>query len=270
MKLKGIIFDVDGTIADTEEIHRQAFNHTFKEFDLDWYWSVEDYHKLLSISGGKERFKKCLKEDHELNSKVENPSFFIKELHKRKSEHYRSLLASDDLQLRPGIIRLISEAQKKNILLGIATSSSTANLATLLRKTLNVNPADIFNAIVSSDLVTDKKPSPIVYQCVLAELGLTPDVCVAIEDTSNGNKAALCSGLRTVITTHAYTVNDDFTGASLVINNLGESDKPFTLAQGNAYSKSYVDLELLDNIVSEKEDIESFDSGIPDVASGIN
>lgn len=267
MKLKGIIFDVDGTIADTEEIHRQAFNHTFKEFDLDWYWSVKDYRKLLSISGGKERFKKCLKEDHELNSKVENPGFFIKELHERKSEYYRSMLASDDLRLRPGIIRLIREAQKNNILLGIATSSSTANLATLLRKTLNVKPEDIFNAIVSSDNVTDKKPSPIAYQCVLAELGLTPDTCIAIEDTSNGNKAALSSGLHTVITTHAYTVNDDFAGASLVINNLGEPDKPFALAQGYAYNKDYVDIELLNTIVSHNDDI---DNEMPDVASNIN
>lgn len=270
MKIKGLIFDVDGTIADTEEIHRQAFNQTFQEFNLSWYWSVEDYHDLLSISGGKERFKKCLNEDIELKNKIENPGIFIQELHRRKSENYRSMLASDDIQLRPGIIRLINEARDKGIQLGIATSSSTANLNTLINKTLDLEPEEIFSAIVSGDIVTDKKPSPVVYQCALAELGLSADVCIAIEDTSNGNQAALNSGLCTIITTHTYTRHDNFDGASLVLDNLGEPDHAFNLTQGYAYGKDLVDIELLDNILTQKEDIEPFEDKMVNAASGIN
>ena len=87
MILKGIIFDVDGTIADTEEIHRQAFNQVFDEFNLDWHWTVEDYHQILSISGGIERFKQCLKEDMNLASSIADPLEFIQKMHQRKSEN---------------------------------------------------------------------------------------------------------------------------------------------------------------------------------------
>ncbi len=250
MKLKGIIFDVDGTIADTEEIHRQAFNQTFDEFNLNWHWSVEDYRKILHISGGKERFKIFLDEDKALKSKIEAPKRFVREMHKRKSQLYRSILKHDDIQLRPGVIRLINEALDKGIQLAVATSSSMANLTTLFNKTLDIEPNELFNSIVTSDTVQDKKPSPAVYQCALSGLGLSADTCVAIEDTQNGNLAALAAGLQTVITTHAYTIDNDFTGASIVTNNLGEPDSPFCLSQGNSFGKSYVDVELLNNIIS--------------------
>ena len=269
MKLKGIILDVDGTIADTEEIHRQAFNQTFEEFDLDWHWSVEDYHELLSISGGKERFKICLKNDKKLKSKVNDPAQFIQKLHQAKSENYRALLSSDGIRLRPGIIRLINEARDKGIQLGIATSSSSSNLATLLKTTLDIEANELFDSIVSCDTVTDKKPSPVVYQCALAGLGLTPDVCVAIEDTRNGNLAALSAGLHTIITTHAYTTDNDFTGASLVLNHLGEPDNVFIADQGYTFDKSYVDIELLNHIISNNND-DALINEIPDIASSIN
>jgi len=250
MKLKGIIFDVDGTIADTEEIHRQAFNKTFHEFDLNWHWSEDDYRKILLISGGKERFRKFLHEDKRLKSRIEDPESFIHELHKHKSEHYRSILKSDDVPLRPGVIRLIHEARDKGIQLGIATSSSMSNLTTLFNNALNIEPNELFNSIVTSDTVQDKKPSPAVYQCVLAGLGLEAETCVAIEDTQNGNLSALAAGLQTIITTHAYTVDNDFTGAAIVADHLGEPDNAFTLLQGTDYDKSFVDIELLNQLIS--------------------
>ncbi len=253
MKLKGIIFDVDGTIADTEEIHRQAFNQTFEEFNINWHWSVDDYRKILFISGGKERFKKFLNEDEALKRKIEDPENFIKELHKRKSENYRSILASENTELRPGILRLINEARDKGIQIGVATSSSMANLTTLFNTTQNIDPSELFNSIVTSDTVQDKKPSPAAYQCVLAGLGLEPEVCIAIEDTQNGNIAALAAGLKTIITTHVYTIDNDFTGASIVVNHLGEPDIPFSLSQGNSFNKTYVDVELLNDLISNKD-----------------
>ncbi len=265
MKLKGIIFDVDGTMADTEEIHRQAFNQTFKEFDLNWHWSKSDYHKLLFISGGKERFKICLNEDKELKSRIQNPGHFIKELHQCKSEHYRAMLASEHTELRPGIERLLNEAKNEGLRLGIATSSCLANLNTLINTTLNIEPKDLFKTIVSSDTVTDKKPSPVVYQCALAGIGLDADECIAIEDTRNGNLAALSAGLKTIITTHAYTIDNDFTDASLVVNHLGEPDKPFNSTQGYTYDKTYVDVELMENIIDDISD-----SHLPKTASNIN
>ena len=257
MKLKGIIFDVDGTIADTEEIHRQAFNETFEEFNLSWHWSVEDYRDILLISGGKERFRKFLNEDPELNNVIEEPESLIQDMHKRKSQLYRKILEDDGIELRPGVIRLIHEAKEKGIKLGIATSSSMANLTTLFYSTMDVEPSELFNSIVTSDTVQDKKPSPAAYECVLSGLGLQAEDCVAIEDTQNGNLAALAAGMKTIITTHAYTIDNDFSGASIVANNLGEPDKAFILSQGNNFDHSYVDIELLNKIICDDGFIES-------------
>ena len=250
MKLKGIIFDVDGTIADTEEIHRQAFNQTFEENKLNWHWSIEDYRKILFISGGKERFRKFLNKDETLKKEVGDPEKFIQKLHKQKSENYRALLKSDGIEFRPGIVRLINEARENKIQLGVATSSSMANLTTLFNKIMNVEPNELFNSIVTSDTVQEKKPSPAAYQCVLAGLGLNADTCIAIEDTQNGNIAALEAGLKTIITTHAYTTDNDFSGASIVLNNLGEPDTPFIKTQGNDFDQSYIDINLLNKILS--------------------
>ena len=257
MKLKGIIFDVDGTIADTEEIHRQAFNQTFEEYNINWHWSVEDYREILLISGGKERFRKFLNEDSQLKSTIEDPENFVLELHKRKSQNYRSILEDDSIELRPGVIRLINEAQENGIKLGVATSSSMANLSSLFYTTMDLEPSELFNSIVTSDTVQEKKPSPAVYECVLAGLGLNAEDCIAIEDTQNGNLAALAAGLKTIITTHAYTIDNNFEGASIVVNNLGEPDKAFTLSQGNNFDHSFVDIELVEKIVSNSDFVEN-------------
>jgi len=245
MKIKGIIFDVDGTIADTEDIHRQAFNKAFSKFDLNWHWSKEKYHELLFISGGKERITRCLAED---NATKKNTGF-IEELHKCKSEYYRSILLSSDISLRPGVKRLITEAKEKNIKIGIATNSSTENLQVLIKKTFKVEPEKLFNTIVTNNIIIDKKPSPEVYYRALKNLELSANKCIAVEDTANGNASAIRAGLRTVITTHAYTADNDFDGASLVLNNLGEPEEGFCVDEKFYCKKNYVDIELLNKII---------------------
>ena len=248
MKLKGVIFDVDGTIADTEEIHRRAFNQAFSDFNLDWHWSKPKYHELLYISGGKERIKLCLERDETIKKDGE----FIKELHKCKSENYRTMLLNSDIKLRPGIQRILNEAKVNKILLGIATNSSTANFTILMQKILGVDPKDFFSTIVTSDIIVDKKPSSEVYIRALSNLELSPDDCIAIEDTTNGNTSALNAGLPTVITTHAYTIDNDFTGSSLVINNLGEPNNKFLSSNDYNCKKGYVDIELLNEIAVDR------------------
>ena len=245
MKLQGIIFDVDGTIADTEDIHRQAFNKAFSKFDLNWHWSKEKYHELLFISGGKERITRCLADD---NATKKNTGF-IEELHKCKSEYYRSILLGSDISLRPGVKRLITEAKEKELKIGIATNSSTENLQALIKKTFKVEPEKLFNTIVTNNIIADKKPSPEVYYRALKNLELSANKCIAVEDTVNGNTSAIRAGLRTVITTHAYTANNDFDGASLVLNNLGEPKDGFCVDEKFYCKKNYVDIELLNTII---------------------
>ncbi len=256
--LKAIIFDVDGTLANTEETHRQSFNSAFTEFGLGYHWSEQEYAELLSISGGRERITAYLKaREFKHKSDPELREFALR-LHQRKSEIYRESLVAGHVGLRNGVMRLITEARQRDVKLGIATATSRSNVETLLQNNLGKDALAQFDAVVTSDIVKDKKPSPAVYQFAIAELGLTPETCIAIEDTTNGNKAARAAGLKTVITTHAFTIDNDFTGASLVINQLGEPDMPFSVISGNSFGASYVDTRLLKNLINEREEAAEF------------
>ncbi|OGT34705.1 MAG: hypothetical protein A2W28_03675 [Gammaproteobacteria bacterium RBG_16_51_14] len=250
MTLKGIIFDVDGTLADTEEIHRQAFNAAFREFNLDWEWSKKDYIRLLAISGGKERIRACLETGPAPGVPINNPRTFAQRIHQRKSGIYRDMLKSEHITLRSGIERLLNEAVRNHIRLAIATSSSISNVETLLINTLGQESISLFDPIVTCDVVADKKPAPAAYQFALAGLGLQPEFCLAIEDTTNGNRSALAAGLKTIITTHQFTLDNDFSRASLVLDQLGEPGHSFSVISGNAFSKQYVDIALLEMILS--------------------
>lgn len=248
--LRAIIFDVDGTLADTEECHRQAFNEAFDEFDLDWHWDRDEYTELLAVSGGRERIR-AYAEAH-LSHKLRKPAIrdLALRVHTRKSAIYRDKLCSGHIGLRSGVQRLLQETKQAGVHLAIATSSSTFNVETLLQQALDRPLQEYFETIVTSDIVVDKKPSPAVYQYALAELGFSPEQCITIEDTASGNLAARAAGLKTVITTHRFTRHHDFAGASLVIDKLGSVEDPFILQAGEAYGTRYVDIPLLDALLT--------------------
>lgn len=249
LKLKAIIFDVDGTLAATEETHRLAFNEAFVEFKIPFQWSVSEYIDLLAISGGKERIYNFLKLKKFTVPENESLRDYTLKIHRRKSEIYREKLIAGHIGLRSGVERLIKEARNKNIIMAIATSTSTANVEVVLKNALGDDALNYFDTLVSCDLVADKKPSPAVYQYALANLGLKPENCIVIEDTCNGNRAALAAGMTTVITTHPLTVGEDFTGAALVIDQLGEPNQHFAVLTGDSHSETHVNLELLDKIL---------------------
>ncbi|MGH8119708.1 MAG: HAD-IA family hydrolase [Gammaproteobacteria bacterium] len=250
VKLKAIIFDVDGTLANTEEIHRQSFNEAFAEFGFKDTWSVEEYARLLAISGGKERITAWLRSRDPAGSGDMDVREFALRIHQRKSEIYRDHLRAGRIAPRPGVVRLMQEALRNGIRMGIATSTSRSNVETLLACILDQELRSGFDAIATSDIIADKKPSPSVYQFALAKLCISPAECIAIEDTTNGNRAACACGIATLITIHEFTLDNDFTGAKLVIDQLGEPGLPFRKISGNTYGKSYVDTDLLRHILA--------------------
>ncbi len=246
-QLKAIIFDVDGTIAETErDGHRLAFNLAFREAGLDWEWSIAVYGELLRVAGGKERIRfyiECYCPNFQVESNLEQ---FIAKLHQRKTDFYRSLLALGKIPLRPGVRRLIKEAQQAGIRLAIATTSALPNAMALLENTLEPSWFEIIGA---GDIVPRKKPAPDIYLYVLTQLGLSPDECLAIEDSEQGLKAATQAGLKTIITVNDYTHQQTFTDAILVLDHLGEPEQPFKVLQGTLKGHYYLNIPLLFQLV---------------------
>ena len=250
-RLQALVFDVDGTLADTEEIHRQAFNVTFDDCALGWSWSPVEYRRLLAISGGRERMTRYAAEHPPANRKNGLTAADITEIHRLKTARYAALLEAGRVPLRQGVARLLREARDEGVRMAIATSSARSNLETLLDLNLDAGWRSWFEVIESSDTTHEKKPSPVVYLTVLRRLGIDAAACIAVEDTLNCLVAARAAGLCTVITTHCYTREDHFPGAALVVDGLGEPGLPPQVRQGSLGAEPCVNLRVLRDVLAQ-------------------
>ena len=220
--LQALIFDVDGTLADTEMAHLAAFNHAFAEAGMGWHWDVAQYTELLRISGGKERLRHFWQQQQPdikaLNHNALNDT--IARLHELKTAAYEQAVQRGDVQMRPGVLALSKEAAAAGLQLAIATTTSPVNIAALLRKSIGADWMDYFLVLEDASTAPQKKPHPQAYLQTLARLKLPADQCLAFEDSENGLRAALAAGLPTLITPNAFTQHHDFTGAMRVLPDL--------------------------------------------------
>ena len=251
MKLKALIFDVDGTLANTEhDGHLRAFNETFKFFELDWHWDSELYSELLSVSGGKERLAYYISN---YNPKLES-SLSIKDIadiHNKKTEIFVERVANGQVSLRVGVERLIEEAVDSGLRLGIATTTSLKNVEALMYSTLGENALDKFDVIGAGDIVKRKKPAPDIYRYVLDKMGISSDECIAFEDSEIGFASATSAGLRTVVTLSEYTKTKNFEGALVVLDHLGEENQPFEIITGSPTRHSFVSVGYLKELYEQ-------------------
>ncbi len=245
MALKALIFDVDGTLANTEhDGHLKAFNEAFEFFGLDWYWDSELYGELLSVSGGKERLAYYIKK-YEPVLKTPLSSNDIAEIHSKKTDIFINKIAEGSISLRTGVERLINEAMDNNLRLGIATTTSFANVSAILESSLGQDGLKNFEIIGAGDVVKNKKPSPEIYDYVLEKMNLNPDDCIAIEDSEIGFNSSTASGLKTVVTLSEYTMTNKFEGALVVLDHLGEEDQPFQMVNGMPTNHTMVSVDFL-------------------------
>ena len=221
--LQALLFDVDGTLADTErDGHRVAFNRAFAEAGLDWHWDVPLYGELLAVTGGKERMHFYIERYRSDWPKPADFDALVVKLHKRKTHHYTELLATGAIPLRPGVLRLLEEARAAGLRLAIATTTTPANVDALLENAISPAARDWFEVIAAGDIVPAKKPAPDIYRYTLEKMQLPASACVAFEDSENGLRSARAAGLTTIVTINDYTATHCFDDAALVLDHLGE------------------------------------------------
>ena len=226
MSIKALIFDVDGTIADTEETHRQSFNAAFLEHGLAWDWSRSEYADLLRTSGGKERITVYI-ESLELEPQEKARLLrMVQLIHGSKTRIYGELIADGRAPLRPGVARLIGEARAAGLRLGIASTTTSANVSALIGAQFGAGAWNWFEALACGDVVAEKKPAPDIYTRALGMLRLPAEDCVAFEDSVNGLRSAKAAGLYTVVTPTVWSAGQDFSGADLLLASLGDSAAP--------------------------------------------
>jgi HAD superfamily hydrolase (TIGR01509 family) len=253
--LSALIFDVDGTIAQTErDGHRVAFNRAFAAKGLGWMWTVEQYGRLLDVAGGKERIAYYADRFMPNFRPPTDMKTFAAELHALKGKFYRQLVEEGAIGLRPGIRRLMEEAREAGVKLAIATTSSLDSVLPLLQTTLEVESVEWFDLIAAGDIVPVKKPAPDIYLHVIRQMEIDPDCCLVLEDSQQGLRSAVAAGLKTIVTYNDYTRGQDFRSAALVLDGLGDVDSPFRVTGGllrdNLTEATFFDLALANHLIN--------------------
>jgi len=248
-ELQALLFDVDGTLADTEKDgHRPAFNMAFEEAGLDWHWDENLYGELLAVTGGKERIRFYLEKFNTTFVKPDNFDDFVKGLHAAKTKFYTQLMAEGRIPLRPGVEALINEAKACGVRMAVVTTTTPENVTALLDNTLGKGSESWFEVIAAGDIVPAKKPAPDIYIWALEQMNLTADQAIAFEDSRNGILSSVAADLKTIVTINGYTKNDDFSDAVIVLDQMGDKNNAFTVLAGDAQGQTYLDLALVKKI----------------------
>lgn len=252
MALEALIFDVDGTLANTErDGHLVAFNEAFKELGMDWFWTNELYQELLGVTGGQLRIKYYLKTYHP-GFECDDLDTLAKKVHSLKTKIYVYLAKTGTIPLRTGVARLFSEARTAGLRLAIATTTTPANVDALITHTLGADALNWFEVIGAGDVVPNLKPAGDIYHYVLKKMNLKPNQAIAFEDSHNGIISSTNAALKTLVTLNEYTKTHQFDGAIVVLNHLGEpNNEPFTVLDGEYTKHTYVGIDYLQELYAK-------------------
>ena len=217
---------MDGVLADTErDGHRPAFNQAFAENKLDTVWEVDRYGVLLEVGGGKERMTAHWNEvgwPENFPTNEQERAEKVKELHLRKTDIFMDMINDGQIPLRPGVLRVIDDAIAAGLQLAVCSTSNVKAVTNLVNTLMGPERAAKFQ-IFAGDMVAKKKPAPDVYNMAVEKMGLDKSRCVIVEDSGIGLGAAKAAGITCIVTKSSYTANEDFTGADMIVDELGDN-----------------------------------------------
>jgi HAD superfamily hydrolase (TIGR01509 family) len=248
---RGLIFDCDGVLADTELYgHLAAFNEMWKQAGVRWQWSPAQYAEKLKIGGGKERMaslfqEQAFREVFTVPESAEDCKALLAEWHKKKTAIYQEIIASGEIPPRSGIKRLAEAALAGGWRLAVASTSAKPSVDAVLVHVVGKSNAKHF-AVFAGDVVAAKKPAPDIYLLATQNLGIPPHNCLAIEDSRNGLLSAHSAGLQVLVTTSWFTTAENFAEARLVVSALGDPGGEQTVVSENRIGLpigAYVQLE---------------------------
>ncbi|MEI7664832.1 MAG: HAD-IA family hydrolase [Synechococcaceae cyanobacterium ELA263] len=252
-RLRAVFWDVDGTLAETEMAgHRPAFNRAFAEAALPWHWDHPTYHRLLKVSGGRERIGAFLAE---VEGVVPEPAR-LDRLQACKQVHYRQLVQTGGLAPRPGVIRLMTDLAAAGIPQAIVTTSGRSAVAALLQASFP-DLQQAFRFWVCGEDVSRKKPHPEAYRLAIEQAQLDPWQILVLEDSAQGLAAAVTAGLTTLVTLSQVSSTEpleQFVAARAVLDGLGDSAAPALVRRGPACPDGQVTISYLQDLLREQPD----------------
>ena len=246
--LQAVFWDVDGTLADTEmDGHRPAFNATFKELSLPFFWDEPLYAELLAVPGGLKRVQ-----HHATSCGMELSTDQLVQIRDRKRTHYRRRALQGAIRIRPGVRRLLGELNARGIDQWIVTSSGRASVDALFagQRGLEFH----FNGIVTADSVPNGKPAPDGY-CQARKLsGHEATSILTIEDSEAGFKASAAAGLSCLLTPSPWEteLQTRFSDAAAAFDHLGDLDQPMRQLAGPPCAATKVTVEYLESLLNNR------------------
>ena len=242
--LKGVYWDLDGTIANTEfEAHLPAFNYAFDDFGLDWYWDNSNYIDLLKINGGKNRisyFSRVIKKPLSYD--------LVLKIHERKQFHYLKIIKDNVVCLKNGVERLINELYEKKVRQFIVTSSSRQQVNLLISYLFEkLNP---FEFIISSDDVNLHKPNPLPYLKAIELSGIKVSESLVFEDSNPGIKSALGAKLPTIyVPSNVPTIIDRDVNLDFIIDSIGSEERMSKVIKGPKLESGFINYAYLEKLL---------------------
>ncbi len=245
MDIQAIIFDVDGTVAETADLHRAAYNRAFQEHGLSWHWDREIYSQLVPVEFTLSKLRLFASAVRQSGRGHAPSATELAQIAALKARAYCHLLRQGRARLRPGVARLMKEAQHAGMALGAVSTSTRAETQALLSVTLGFHGMGWFSSLKTAENANIYAPERSLYQAVLDDFCIDGARAVAIDDSASGAEGSARCGLSCVITPSLYTASNRFNPDALVLSDLGEPAAPFTEISGELDGYSYVTPTLI-------------------------